>query len=588
MRVLGIHDGRDPCVALLQDGALTRIAFEADFVEEPFEVTGFPHHAVDHLLAVEGLSGEDVDVIAYAGQHLPLPRTRRDMLKQYSESGTFRASAKRILKTAVGMGPRKPSRRDRLKPLDKLGLKADRSTFIDHHLAQAALAAASTRARDGRLLVLTCEGAGDGLAASVHVSRGGRLDRVATIPQDNSLGLFLETTTYMLGMVPERDESLLLELGGLARGPQLAKVVKRLSLLFEFDPLLPLNWRRAGNMPETWESVDFLRNHLRRRRFDHIAAATRLFLEDFLSQWIDRCALKTACDSVVLTGSVFGLTSMYPAFAALTRARQISVSPMPGDDGNAAGAALMAMAERFGVEHVLPLGQPWLGTDASESECADFARAEEAKGGVWVDRPENVEDRTAELIAGGALIGRIHGRVDLSRQGFGNRSLLCRGDLPEQRAAAAQLVRPDVFWHEVPALYLHSELDKEFINAEKVPESGVGSFWLAGKRNQAWPGRINPTGAIPVQVVGDGVDPSIAALIRGFRKAGGRTPLLCAPWLNRRGTLVRNPADVRESWRSQGLDGVVAGPFIIMRRADPNATQPKYAELARRPFYGNL
>jgi hypothetical protein len=58
--------------------------------------------------------------------------------------------------------------------------------------------------------------------------------------------------------------------------------------------------------------------------------------------------------------------------------------------------------------------------------------------------------------------------------------------------------------------------------------------------------------------------------------------------LNRRGTLVRNPADVRESWRSQGLDGVVAGPFIVMRRADPSATQPKYAELARRPFYGGL
>ena len=70
--------------------------------------------------------------------------------------------------------------------------------------------------------------------------------------------------------------------------------------------------------------------------------------------------------------------------------------------------------------------------------------------------------------------------------------------------------------------------------------------------------------------------------------AAGRTPLLCTPWLNRRGQLVRTVQDARESWRSQGLDGVIAGSFIVMRRADPNASKPKHAELARRPFYGGL
>ena len=74
MHVLGIHDGRDPCVALLRDGAVARIAFEADFADEPFEITGFTRKAVEQLLAVEKLSGESVDVIAYAGQHLPADR----------------------------------------------------------------------------------------------------------------------------------------------------------------------------------------------------------------------------------------------------------------------------------------------------------------------------------------------------------------------------------------------------------------------------------------------------------------------------------------------------------------------------------
>jgi carbamoyltransferase len=539
-------------------------------------------------MAIEGLPGEEVNVIAFAGQQPPEPRTRRELLKQFAESGTFRASAKKLLKTAVPFTSRRPSRRERLRHLEKLGLKQDRAMFIDHHLAQAAVAAASTHSDDGRLLVLCCEGSGDGMAASVHVSRAGRLDRVATVSDDNSIGSFLETITYILGMVPERDEGLLMELGGLARGPHLAKVTKRLSILFEFDPLLPLNWRRAGNLPETYDCVEFLRSHLRRRRFDQIAAAARRFSEQFLAQWIDRCALKTACDSIVLTGSVFGVRSLYPALAQGTNAAQLSICPVATDAGNAIGAAMLALAEKQGVEHVLPLGQPWLGEDAGEGDCAEFARNEESKGGVWIDQPEHPETRAAELIAGGALLGRITGRVDMSRQGLGNRSLLARGDLPELRAAAQQLLRPDVFWHEVPVLALASELEAEFLGTEKLPAGSVGEYWLKPRRPQGLTGRMNPRAAVPVQVTSDGADPSTAALVKEFRKAAGRTPLLCVPWLNRRGQLVRTVQDARESWRAQGLDGVIAGPYIVLRRADPDSTKPKHAELARRAFFGGL
>lgn len=588
MLVLGIHDGKDPSVVLMRAGAIERIGFEADYVDDPFEITGFPMRATEHLMAIEGLSGEEVDVIAFAGQHLPEPRTRRELLKQFAESGTFRASAKKLLKTAVPFTSRKPSRRERLRHLEKLGLKQDRSLFIDHHLAQAAVAAASTHSPDGRLLVLCCEGSGDGMAASVHVSRGGKLDRVATVSDDNSIGSFLETITYMLGMVPERDEGLLMELGGLARGPQLAKVTKRLSILFEFDPLLPLNWRRAGNLPETYDCVEFLRSHLRRRRFDQIAAAARRFSEQFLAQWIDRCALKTACTSIVLTGSVFGVRSLYPALAQSTTAHQLSICPVATDAGNAIGAAILALAEKQGVEHVLPLGQPWLGEDAGEGDCAEFARKEESRGGVWIDQPEHPEARAAELIAGGALLGRITGRVDMSRHGLGNRSLLARGDLPELRAAAQQLFRPDVFWHEVPVLALDSELDAEFHGIDKLPPGSVGEYWLKPRRPQGLTGRMNPRAAIPVQITSPGADPATAALVKEFRKAAGRTPLLCVPWLNRRGQLVRTVQDARESWRAQGLDGVIAGPYIVLRRADPDAAKPKHAELARRAFFGGL
>lgn len=587
MIVLGIHDGKDPCVALLRDGSLVRMGFESDFKEDAFEVTGFPFTATQEILAIEGLDGSDIELVAFSGQHLEQPRTRRELLKQYAEYGTFKGLSKRLLRTANPFGSRAPSRRDRIKPLEKLGINGDNLKFIDHHLAQAAVAAASATSKDGRLLVVNCTGNGDGNSASVHVSRGGRLDRVATISEEDSIGSFLETLTYLMGMVPQRDEELLMELGALARGPQISKLTKRLSLLFEFDPSLPLNWRRSGDMPETYNSVEFLRNHLRRRRFDHIAGATREFLEDLLGDWVDRAALKTNCDSVVLTGSVFGLRALYPALSQKCRAKQISICPVPFDHGNAIGAAIMALSEIQGVEHILPLGQPWQGADADEASCAKFVREQESEGGVWLEQPEDIEERIAALLAGGALLGRISGRVDMSRRGFGNRSLLCRGDLPELRDAAANLVRPDVFWTEIPTLVLEEELEKEFHGTEKIPK-GMGEYWLKPKRPFAWSGRLQPRAPMPVLVTNASSDPATSSLVNEYRKAAGRSPLLCAPWYNSRGLLIRDVKDVKETWRHQGLDGVVVGPYIMMRKADPDAAQPKHKILARRPFFGGL
>ncbi|MDC1141644.1 carbamoyltransferase N-terminal domain-containing protein [Planctomycetota bacterium] len=587
MIVLGIHDGKDPCVALLREGSLVRLGFEADFKDDAFEVTGFPITATQELLAIEGLEGSEIDLVAFSGQHLEQPRTRRELLKQYAEYGTFKGLSKRILRTAIPFSSRgAPSRRERIKPLEKLGIKAELK-FIDHHLAQAAVAAASVSSKDGKLLVANCTGSGDGISASVHVSRGGRLERVATISEEDSIGSFLETVTFLMGMVPQRDESLLMELGALARGPQITKLTKRLSLLFEFDPSLPLNWRRSGNMPETYNSVEFLRNHLRRRRFDHIAGAARSFLEELLGNWIDRAALKTNCDAVVLTGNVFGLRALYPSLAKTCRASQMSISPVPFDHGNAIGAAIMALSEAKGVEHILPLGHLWQGSDADEASCAKFVREEEAEGGVWIEQPENVEERVASLLSGGALLGRISGRVDVSRRGFGNRSLLCRGDLPELRDAAANLVRPDVFWTEIPALVLEEELSKEFHGTGKIP-AGIGEYWLVPKRPFAWTGRMKPRAAMPVFVTNASADPATASLVQEYRKVAGRSPLLCAPWINSRGLLVRDIKDVKESWRHQGLDGVIVGPYILLRKADPDAAQPKHKVLARRPFFGGL
>jgi hypothetical protein len=150
--------------------------------------------------------------------------------------------------------------------------------------------------------------------------------------------------------------------------------------------------------------------------------------------------------------------------------------------------------------------------------------------------------------------------------------------LPEIRRAAVQLLRPDVFWLEVPTIVLDTELDTIFEDAEKVPRGVLGEYWLRPRRGLGYLAQS----AVPVQVTVEAADPAMAAVIKAFRKTIGRTPLIC------RGTVVRTLSDAKDAWRDQNLDGVVAGPFVVLRKSVGEGGKPKAAELARRPFFGGL
>jgi hypothetical protein len=131
---------------------------------------------------------------------------------------------------------------------------------------------------------------------------------------------------------------------------------------------------------------------------------------------------------------------------------------------------------------------------------------------------------------------------------------------------------------------LESEIDALFEAAEKVPRGVLGEYWLRPRRGMGYLAQS----AVPVQVTVEAADPAMAQVIKAFRKASGRTPLICAPWITRRGTLVRTLNDARDAWRDQNLDGVVAGPFVVLRKSAGEGGKPKAAELARRPFFGGL
>ncbi len=75
---------------------------------------------------------------------------------------------------------------------------------VEHHTAHAATAAFTAPFKNS--LVITLDGLGDGLSGSVSTLKNGKLERHMAISARDSLGIFFEQVTNIVGMRELEDE----------------------------------------------------------------------------------------------------------------------------------------------------------------------------------------------------------------------------------------------------------------------------------------------------------------------------------------------------------------------------------------------
>src|SRR5262249_52766960 len=145
---------------------------------------GMPTEAIAWLLRTREISANQVDVVAMNGYHVAFPMTREELAKEYRTINdldvTLRRVARRVVRGAARATPlfrlyRERQRANRLSGLMAMGFPREKVVFVEHHAAHAAAAYFGLGNFGDDILVLTCDGAGDGLCATVNRGRGGRI-----------------------------------------------------------------------------------------------------------------------------------------------------------------------------------------------------------------------------------------------------------------------------------------------------------------------------------------------------------------------------------------------------------------------------
>lgn len=574
MIILGIHDGHNASAALLRDGGLVGAVQEERFTRLKNQ-GGLPVRAIDDVLSAAGVERHEVDVFAFADKyHYNQTWDRESVLRAFGGEGQ---SVPRIW--AGHLPPVRALRRHQLlrrrhTDLAALGFPKERTKVVEHHESHASAAYFGNGAYDDPVLVLTADGVGDFLCASVNVGRGGRLERIAAVEDLHSLGILYGKVTLLMGMVPLEHEHKVMGLAPYgARSTKDAKRIKEKFLdLFDFDAN-GLTWTMTDRSRTMAGSLDFLRKIIDRERFDCLAAGLQLFLEEMLVTWVENCVRRTGISDVALGGGVFMNVKANKRILESPAVNSLFVMPSCGDETNSIGAAYAAGASRArkqGTSRMRPLGHLYLGGDITDDDAEQALKSMSDEDISW-ERSADPEAEAARLLAAGHVVSRAAGPMEFGARSLGNRSILANPSVPGVATLINDMIKDRDFWMPFAPSILAERSEEYFVKPKPVAAPYmVLTFDARPDKRATIRAAAHPSDhTVRPQEVERSWNPKYHRLLTHFAELTGEAAVLNTSFNLHGFPVVRTAEDALDVFRRSGLAYMQLAGFIV--RKEPAA-----------------
>ena len=563
--VLGISDSHNASAALL-DSEGNLAALQEERPTRIKNYSGFPKRSIAWLLSQAGIQPEDVDIVALAGFHQPPDRDRKALIAEYRNVDYFPSQIKRILRhTPVFAAKKALRKRERIQRLIRMGFRTAQIRFYEHHQCHAATAYYGWGKYDAPVLVLTCDGAGDGLCATVNVGEDGRLRRLYALDWSHSIAVLYAVVTYMMGMVPLEHEYKIMGMAPYAKRGDAERIAAKLMDLFVWDPNgLPL-WKRKPGVPHTYYIKPLLRKIFFEERFDAIMAGVQLFTEKMACEFVRRAIKVTGIRRVALSGGLFMNVKANKAIMELSEVEDLFVFPSCGDETNAIGGCYLAQVEHGNTPP--PLGPYYLGPAWGDREIAEAIERAKEKMEIEVLQPQDINQAVAELLAQGEVVARFAGREEFGARSLGNRAILADPRDREVVKRINEMIKNRDFWMPFAASVLDEYEEKYLVNEKKIPAPYmILSFDTTEEGRRDLAAATHPyDGTCRPQVVTKEHNPEYWDLIKKFSAITGVGGVLNTS-LNLHGLpLVHSPDDALFVLEKSGLRYLAIGSFLVRK-----------------------
>ncbi|MBE84481.1 MAG: hypothetical protein CME21_18120 [Gemmatimonadetes bacterium] len=542
MIVLGIHDGKDAGVALLQDGELIYAANEERFSRNKLHF-GFPYLSLRNLFSHTRIDPKTIDRVCVGFQSMvetedyPIYTDINDItMLQRIFAGTSRllgpvtaslsfVKASRHLLSIVSK-----NKQSLQKSVREFGIDAD-IEYVDHHRSHAA-SAYYTSGYDEALIV-TADGGGDGLSGSIYTGRGSEIDVLAEWPRVHSPGNFWFLITYICGFNPIKHGG---KITGLAAYRPCEETHRILSEFYGHDTrrLCFVNKKHLLFRDAYVELSKALESY----SIEQIAYGAQKVLEDTMCGIIEAAVEKTGLTKVALAGGTFANVRLNQKLIDLPSVETIFIHPHMGDGGVAVGAGLDVLAREASIgPREIP--NVYCGNETSEQEILDTLY----DAPVTFTKLKDPAEEIADCLVRKQVIGLFNGEMEYGPRALGHRTILAEPTDPTMMHWLNDRLGRTEFMPFAPII-LEEDAPRYFENFKPgrlASKFMTLCFNVTDYGKQMAPGIVHRDGTARPQIVNEKENTYIYRVLKAYKRRSGLSlgintsfnkheePIVCRP-----------------------------------------------------------
>lgn len=576
---LGIYHGHNATVAVLnENGEITDCVSEERFLSKK-NYQGFPVKCIEYIFNKYGKENvisvglpfktmNPVYITKESGEYigpqiiktllaefrLGLLRFNRElynfMYKIYLKTVSRYAGVKQVKATS-----------------ELLDLPISKVKDFDHQICHAYSAYYLSPYNKEDALVLTLDGEGDGMCATVNTVINGEFKTIASTPLGNSLGwMYMDLTRYM-GMTPMEHEYKIMGLAPYAKPEHVEKVYEKIKEWITVDGLV---FKSEFDTHQTYEMIS---SELRETRFDNLAGAFQKLVEIKMSEWVTNCIKETGLTTVCCGGGVFMNVKANMVISQIPELKKLWVMPSAGDESTAMGAAIAAYIDANEDNRstkdldIKSLNNLYLGPEFSIDDIELFIKKHKLNTKYKVIKSNATEKDIAELIADGHVVANMSGRMEWGARALGNRSILANPSKPDVIREINEYIKNRDFWMPFAGSILEESAKDYLINPKNISSDYmIMSFQSTKKAQDELRAALHPYDfTIRPQIVSKESNPRYHKIISEFKKVTGIGGVLNTSFNLHGLPIVLGPKEALHVFENSSLPYLVLEDYIISK-----------------------
>lgn len=578
MYILGINAYHgDSSACLFKDGKMI-CAIEEERIRRIKHWAGFPSEAIKFCLNDAGINISDIDYITIGRN--PSAHLAKKIVSSLKKLGKLQFIKDRLanLKKVTSI----KSEFANALGVKESSIKAE-IKHIEHHRSHMASAFFVSPFEESA--ILSIDGFGDFSSTMLGSGKGNKIEVLDSVTYPHSLGVFYTAFTQYLGFPWYGDEYKVMGLspyGEPKYKEQMLDIVKvKDNGLFTLNEDYFIHSTEGVSM--TWENgAPFIDKIYSSKMIDafgeprdkdapltqyhkDLASSVQKHCEDVIFHILNNLHKRTGIKNICIAGGVAQNSVANGKILKETPFENIYIPPAGYDAGNAMGSALWQYHQKLNYPRSEIMRSACFGTEHTDDEI-EIQLKENKIDYRRFPNDEAMIEKTAQLLADGAVIGWFQGRTEFGPRALGNRSVLVNPGRPDAKDLLnAKIKKRESFRPFAPSIlreyvteYFEQEDDVYFM--EKV-------FKIKEDKRGKIPAVTHVDGTGRLQTVHKDISPKYYALIDKFREITG-LPILLNTSFNENEPIVNTPKEALACYLRTSMDALVMENCIIERNKE--------------------